>query len=181
VRIVVSGLPASGKTTLALALGERLGLTVIDKDVVLETLYDTLGAGDHAWRERLSRSSDEVLYALAASAPDAVLVNWWHHDTAPARLRALPGAGPAGALEVHCACDPAVAAERFRARVRHPGHLDPVLTDAEVAERVAVARRRYPGPLRLGGPLITVDTASPVDLDALARDVRARLPAAPDG
>jgi len=40
--VVVSGLPGSGKSALATGLSARLGLPVIDKDVVLEALYDSL-------------------------------------------------------------------------------------------------------------------------------------------
>lgn len=66
-----------------------------------------------------------------------------------------------------CACDPDVAAARFRARRRHPGHLDELITPAEQARRTAHLRAHFPGPLRLGGPLLAVDTSGPVDLDAL--------------
>ncbi|MER6099393.1 AAA family ATPase [Streptomyces sp. NPDC001728] len=47
---VVSGPPASGKSTLAHALTARLGLPLVDKDVILESLYDSLGVGDQARR-----------------------------------------------------------------------------------------------------------------------------------
>ncbi|MGW1022208.1 AAA family ATPase [Streptomyces sp. NPDC002577] len=169
--VIVSGLPASGKTTLALGISTRLGLPVIDKDTILEALYDSLGVGDSAWRQRLSRAADEVLFALAAEAGRAVLVNWWHHDTAPARLRSLG----APLVEVHCDCDPELAAQRFRARRRHPGHLDPELNEEQVAAQVADLRESYPGPLRLGGPLATVDTSGPVDTVAVAARVGALL------
>ncbi|MFD8974654.1 MULTISPECIES: AAA family ATPase [Streptomyces] len=171
--VTVSGLPACGKTTLARALAPRLGLPVIDKDVILESLYDSLGIGDQAWRHRLSRSADDVLYALAADAGRAVLVNWWHRDTAPGRLRALGGR----LVEVHCACDTALAAERFRARARHPGHLDRELTAEQLDGRVA-AWAAQAGPLGLGERPVVVDTTRPVvgaALTALAEGVGALL------
>ncbi|MFJ4183440.1 AAA family ATPase, partial [Streptomyces sp. NPDC089733] len=59
--VVISGLPGSGKSTLARSLAERLSLPLIDKDVILESLYDSLGVGDHAWRSRLSRASDDIM------------------------------------------------------------------------------------------------------------------------
>lgn len=74
--VVISGLPGSGKSTLARSLAERLSLPLIDKDVILESLYDSLGVGDHAWRSRLSRASDDIMLALAADARRAVLDNW---------------------------------------------------------------------------------------------------------
>lgn len=142
----------------------HLDLPVIDKDVILESLYDSLGVSDQAWRSRLSRASDEILFAVAADARRAVLDNWWHHDTAPNRLRLLGGL----LVEVHCDCDAALASERFRARTRHPGHLDPHLTPEQVAERVSAIRASYPGPLRLGGSILTIDTSQPVDAAAVA-------------
>jgi predicted kinase len=65
--VVVSGLPGSGKSTLAAALAPALGLPWIDKDAILEALFDSLGVGDHVWHERLRRPSDEVLYATDRS------------------------------------------------------------------------------------------------------------------
>lgn len=173
VKLIVTGLPGSGKSTLARQLGEALALPVLDKDKILEALYDSLGIGDATWRSRLSRAADDVLFTLAAEAKCAVLDNWWHHDTAPERLRRLDGE----LVEVFCDCDVALAAERFRMRVRHPGHLDPRLSPEEVAERVATIRATYRGPLRLGGPLLTVDTSQPVDVDRVLRHLRPLLPA----
>ncbi|MGW3951047.1 AAA family ATPase [Streptomyces sp. NPDC004752] len=165
--VVVSGLPGSGKSTLARCLARHLDLPVIDKDVILESLFDSLGVGDEAWRHRLSQASDDILFALAADASRAILDNWWHHDTAPGRLTSLADL----LIEVHCDCDAALAAERFRTRTRHPGHLDPQLTSAQVAERVAAIRATYTGPLRLGGPLLTLDTSHHVDTLEIAKTV----------
>jgi predicted kinase len=165
--VVVSGLPGSGKSTLARGLAGRLGLPLIEKDAILESLYDSLGIGGHAWRSRLSRASDDIVFTLAADAGRAVLDNWWHHDTAPGRLKDLAGL----LIEVHCDCDAALAAERFQARTRHPGHLDPRLTPQQVADRVAAIRASYPGPLDLGGPLLTVDTSRPVDVVEMAEEI----------
>ncbi|SED18936.1 shikimate kinase [Streptomyces sp. TLI_105] len=46
--VIVSGLPASGKTTLGRRLATGLGLPLVDKDAILEFLYGSLGVGDEA-------------------------------------------------------------------------------------------------------------------------------------
>ena len=59
--VVISGLPGSGKTTLGRRLASLLNLPLIDKDDILDRLFESKGIGDAAWRRRLSRESDEIL------------------------------------------------------------------------------------------------------------------------
>lgn len=167
--IVISGLPGAGKSTVARALAEALQAPLIDKDVVLEALFDSLGVGDGGWRTRLSRAADEVMFAMARGLPCAILDNWWHHDPHPARLSALGQP----LVEIHCSCPPATALERFKNRTRHPGHLDREWTKEESEVWVRRAEAEYPGPLGLGGPLLVVDTTKSVDLDNLCRRISA--------
>jgi shikimate kinase len=171
VMIVVSGLAGSGKTTVGRALSEGLSLPLLDKDDILEALFDTLGCADREQRHRLSRASDEVLFRTAASSGPAVLVNWWDHATAPDRLRSIADS----VVEVFCDCPVEVAAARFAARRRHPGHLDRLRTPEEHSEGIRRMREGYRGPLRLDDSPITVDTHRPVDVDGLLTDVRAAL------
>ncbi|MFH1086015.1 MAG: AAA family ATPase [Chloroflexota bacterium] len=51
--VLVTGPPASGKTRLAQAIAAALGLPLITKDGLKETLFDTLATGDRAWSGRL--------------------------------------------------------------------------------------------------------------------------------
>lgn len=171
--VVVSGLAASGKTTLARGLAGHLGLPVIDKDVILEVLFDALGCADRETRHRLSRASDEVLLRVASSSGGAILVNWWDHETAPTRLRAISTA----LVEVFCDVPVEVAAARFAARQRHPGHLDHLRTPDEHREGIRRMRDSFRGPLRVGEHLIVVDTRAAVDHEAVAARVRSALAA----
>jgi len=118
--IVVTGLPGSGKSTVGFALHRALSLTLIDKDDVLESLFDSLGSPDLDAREALSRAADEVVFRMAGSSPGAILVNWWHRETAGSRLAGLAGR----LVEVLCDAPPELCATRWTSRVRHPGHHD---------------------------------------------------------
>lgn len=133
--VIVTGLPASGKSTLGHAVAAAFGLPMLDKDEILEALFDSLGVGDAEWRTRLSRAADEVLRRQALRSHGAVIASWWRHPASPTEsgtpsewLWSLPGT----LLELHCVCTPEVAAERFLARKRHEGHLDRFKSPAEI-------------------------------------------------
>ena len=119
--IVVSGLPASGKSTIGAALSTGLGLPLLDKDDILEALFDELGVGDAAWRTRLSRAADRILETLARRSRGAVVVSWWRHPSASTQSGTPPqwlmSLQPVP-VEVHCRCAAEVAVERFFARRR---------------------------------------------------------------
>ena len=63
--ILVTGIPASGKSTLARALGEELRLPVISKDSLKEILFDQVGFRSREEKVRLGNASMEIMYAIA--------------------------------------------------------------------------------------------------------------------
>jgi len=170
--VFVSGAPGAGKTSLAVPLAAELGFALVSKDRIKETLHDALGAPepDLAWSQALGAAAMELLWALAADTPSVVVeANFRPHDPFQrGRLAALAD----DPVEVHCRCDPGLAARRFRDRAgtRHPVHLVTSLTPDMLAE--------YDRPVGIGA-VITVDTAVPVDAAAVAAAVRARLRGSP--
>jgi hypothetical protein len=74
------------------------------------------------------------------------------------RLRGLGGQ----TVEVHCACPAEVAHARYNARSRHEVHQGTLPLSA---------MDKYDRPVGIG-PLITVDTTGPVDVAAVAAEVR---------
>jgi predicted kinase len=166
--VVVSGNAGSGKTTLAVPLAAELQLPLISKDSIKEALADELGLGDDAWSQRLGAASFEVLYALAATAPAAVLETSWHRKRCAPRLRQLDKP----VLEVFCHCPAPVRAHRLRVRAatdRHPIHRE-MITPALLGRLHFVPAR----PLGIG-PVLRVDTARDVDIVSIATWVRAQL------
>ncbi|MFI5523786.1 hypothetical protein [Streptomyces platensis] len=74
VTVLVNGLPAAGKTTLARALADALTLPLFSKDAVKETLADTLAAirppacTPRDWSRILGAAAGESLWTLLADA-----------------------------------------------------------------------------------------------------------------
>jgi predicted kinase len=173
--VVISGLPGSGKTTLGRRLAPALNLPLIDKDEILDRLFESKGVGNAAWRRTLSRESDVILQHDATSSDGAILVSFWR----------LPGMSPDSGtptdwldtpshhvVNVHCACELEVAANRFLQRRRHPGHLDGAPSPAEV---IASLRQLTQLPPLDIGQRIDVDTSHEPNLTDVVRAIRGTL------
>ncbi len=165
--MLVTGPPGAGKTTVAEALANELGFTLFAKDAIKEILHDALGAeADLAWSRQLGAAAMEMLWALAAYSPAAVLeANFWPDDP---RHRAHAEALGAVPVEVHCVCPVEECMRRYaeRAPWRHAVHVD-----RDGARTLASGFERSARPLGLG-PVVLVDTTGPVDIPALAARVR---------
>jgi predicted kinase len=164
--VVVTGMPSSGKTTIAGDLARRLQLPLLAKDVIKESLYESLGAGDVAASEQLGRAAYELLFAqarvLLANGVSVIVEANFFRDQEP-EFAGLPAHR---LLQLHCDAPLPILLDRYANRTRHAGHFD--------AEKINELPGRFEsgvhGPLRLGGELIRLDTTRPVDLAALIRD-----------
>ena len=168
---VVSGIPASGKTTLAAALATKLRLPHFDKDSFLEDLFRSEGTGNCEWRRSLSMRADMLFQAAAAAEHAAVLSSWWWHPQSKVNTGTpTDWLGPASRIlvEVHCVCGASVAAARFLARTRHHGHLDSRWSWGSLLAQLE--QQRSLGPL-FPEKAIMVDTERPIQLQPLVQAV----------
>jgi len=163
--VIVSGPPASGKSTLAPLLAERLGLPLLAKDTIKDALMSVTPVPDVEASRQLGRAAVTAVLAVAAeSSIGAVIESNFYRSVAIESLSRLPG----GLVEIFCRCDREVAQSRYRERAgtRHAGHFDTVRTaeelwNDEVAEPVAG-----------GWPVMEVDTNTPVDVAEVLAFVR---------
>ena len=110
------------------------------------------------------------------AAHGAVLVSFWHLAWMPANsgtptdwLHSLPG----DLVEVHCTCSPNVAAERFRRRNRHAGHLDQRRDSSRLDAQIATYIEA--GPIGLEH-IVTVETDQPIDVAKVIGKLRPFVP-----
>jgi predicted kinase len=167
-RVVVSGAPGTGKSTVAALIADGLGLPLLSLDPIKEALADVLGTGDEHWSNLVGDAAAEIVFRLSTELPAAVIEGWWRRGRRERALREF-----AGATEVFCRCDPSLAQQRMRdrhGRDRHPIHRDVI--NAAVLDGAAELARAVT-PLGLGAALIEVDSSRGVDRDRLLAEIRA--------
>ncbi|MCP4537430.1 MAG: ATP-binding protein [Chloroflexi bacterium] len=160
--VIVSGMPCTGKTTLARRVAEQFSLPLMSKDMCKELLFDTLGWKDREWSKRLGYVSSELLFQfletqLIAHCSCIVESNFKiEFDTA--RFLDIKNRYGFEPVQIQCVADGHVLVDRFRQRSesgeRHPGHCDRSNYD-EFQEMLMLGQTP---PLDIGGSFVEVDT-----------------------
>jgi predicted kinase len=166
--VVVTGHPATGKTTVARALAAELALPAFHKDVIKEQLAEAVGFSDRASSQRLGHAATLVLYDIAerllGAGQSVLLESNFPAEFSSAPLRSSAERHGARVVQVVLRAPQEVMEHRFAQRDRHPVH---------------VQRELGPMPpyvaLDLPGVLIELDTTSlPVDLGPVLAAARLR-------
>ncbi|MBD5512119.1 MAG: ATP-binding protein [Lachnospiraceae bacterium] len=128
--ILVAGMPASGKSTMAKALAEKWKLPVVSKDSIKELLYDNIGFQSRAEKVNLGIASMEIMYYVAGQLMKAgqpfILENNFEHSSEPG-IKTLLEKYQYSALTITLTGDIKVFYQRFLERDispdRHRGHV----------------------------------------------------------
>lgn len=179
--VLVSGMPATGKSTLAHLIADVVGWPLFTKDRFKELLFDT-GAYDAATFDRAqSRILGAQAVALLRNVADTLLGSGMsvilESNFVPGLAARELGQITRGidVRQVYCTTSPELFLARYKDRaasgIRHVVHLDA----AALPELVARVGTDLDGPIPLAAPLLTVDTTdgySP-SLDAILAFCRA--------
>lgn len=128
--ILISGIPASGKSTAAKMISEKLQIPYFSKDSVKERLFDSIGFSSREEKIKLNLAATSVLYYIAeqfmACGLPFILENNFENETA-GEIGALLKDYSYKAISVVLTGDYQRIYERFCARQyspdRHRGHI----------------------------------------------------------
>ena len=190
--IVLAGMPASGKSTIANKLRATFALPVLEKDALKEEIFDTMGFQCYAEKRKSDHAANAVLLrctrALLENGQSVILDNNFDTESA-ARLDALVREFDANCITVFFGGDAdafyARYVERDRLHLRHLGHVlqehypplpgeshDYTMTREEFSQKF---ESRGMTQFRCAGARIDIDATHPetIDTDALIAQIRA--------
>ena len=163
--VLVNGVPASGKSSIARALSEQTGWPILSLDTVKDPFLREIEGVDRPFNRKLGRASMAAMFALFREAPAGstfIMDAWFGFQPREWLEGLLDGSGATDVTEIWCRTDPQEIGARYAARTgsRLPGH--PGIE--YVPELIELATRAKP----LGiGRLVEVDTGAVLDADAL--------------
>jgi len=188
--IILTGMPASGKSTIAKKLSDAFGMPILEKDALKEELFDTIGFECYAEKRKLDIAANAVLLnvvetMLSKNVP-MIIDNNFDTDS-QVRLKDILERYKCTAITLFLGGETDAFYKRYVARdnahMRHLGHvlqehypphdgdsLDYEMTKEEFSEKF---EKRGMNQFDCPGYRINVDATKPalVDVDALIEKV----------
>jgi broad-specificity NMP kinase len=176
--IIITGLPAAGKTTLSKKLSAKLKIPLVSKDAMKELLFNNLGWSDREWSKKLGMATFDLIYymmevQMAAEKPFIVETNF-KHEFDSKKFMKLKKKHSFHSIQIICESEGKILYDRFKRRStsskRHPGHRDEIVC-GEIKSHLLKGEYK---PLQIGGEIIKVNTSnfSLVNIDALTKKLK---------
>lgn len=128
--ILITGLPATGKTSFAKYLSKKMKIPMVSKDIIKESLFDTVGFKNRGEKIALGVAAMEIMYHFAEKHLEVdqpiILENNFENASKPS-LEKLIDKYKCKVMTVKFYTDISVLTERFLERdkspERHRGHV----------------------------------------------------------
>jgi len=189
--IIIAGMPATGKSTLARKLSAALGLPILEKDEIKEEMFDTLGYADLTAKRALDNAANAILLRCTESVlkngNSLIAVNNFPKDMSD-RVQNMIDRTGANCVTVFLNGDGDVLHARYIARdrqkVRHQGHTfidryppqEGDVTDNDMTREYFADRFEKSGmaEFRVSGARIDVDATYPerIDVEGLVAEIK---------
>ena len=192
--IIIAGMPASGKSTVAAKISKAFGYPIIEKDAIKEELFDTIGFTNYAEKRRHDVAATAVLLrvtdSLLQGGSSFICVNNFRPEV-QTQLQEILDRNKCQCVTVFFGGDADEFYKRYVERdqkhLRHLGHvlqdhyppregdsLDYTMTRQEFAEKF---EQLGMADFQIEGPRIEVDATHPetIDVDKLIEDIKKAL------
>jgi predicted kinase len=159
--VIVTGLPATGKSVFAKNLSFRLGFPLISKDDIKEPMADSLGSGDRELSRQYGLASFNIQFVLLARCLAAnisvIAETYFHGELAKSSFERLIADHSCAPVQLILRCDPETNLQRWKDRQgrgeRHSIHND----EAVMAEFKGKLHEVYAG-VEIHCPTVVIDT-----------------------
>lgn len=192
--ILIAGMPASGKSTVARKIAEAFDYPILEKDAIKEELFDVIGFENYSEKRRHDKAATAVLLrvteALLMGNASLVCVNNFKPEDQD-KLQGILDRTGCKSVMVFFGGDADVFYQRYVKRdqlhLRHLGHVlqehfpphpgDSLEHDMSREEFREKFERLGMAEFRCKVPMINIDATRPEDIDvnALIEEIRTRL------
>lgn len=192
--IIIAGMPATGKSTLAKKLSDAFGLSILEKDEFKDEMFDTIGFKDRKEKRALDVAANAILLRctenLLSKGNSLIIVNNFDSDMSDRVQNIIDNTG-CNCVTVFLNGDPEVLYKRYVERdarhSRHMGHtfIDryPPLEGDDVNRSMTreYFRDRFEkhgmADFKLKGKRIDLDATHPelIDVEKLISDIKEAL------
>ncbi|MEZ8863170.1 AAA family ATPase [Vibrio sp. 10N.247.311.51] len=143
--IIVNGIPASGKSTVAAKIATHFGWPYLSIDTIKEPFMDLHVAIDREFNRELSKAAYKAIWDTVASAPDDciyVIDAWFGFQSRELLESYVKQSDVVEIIEVWNSISPELVADRYRSRLylRKEGHPG----EEYIPELMALAERASP-------------------------------------